>query len=83
MGYKAAIAKCFRPLKPGGWLLAAEGYVEEESDMQEWFFEEMESRRKGLDRELSDYVAGLRNEQETHDYCGKDEKACWWKERRL
>jgi tRNA (cmo5U34)-methyltransferase len=78
--YKAAIAKCFRLLKPGGWLLAAEGYVEEESDMQAWFFEEMEARRKGLDRELSDYVAGLRNEQETHYYCGKNEKARWWKE---
>lgn len=78
--YKATIAKCFRLLKPGGWLLAAEGYMEEDSDMQEWFCEEMEARRKGLDCELSDYVAGLRNEQETHYYCSKARKAEWWKE---
>ncbi len=78
--YKATIAKCFRLLKPGGWLLAAEGYVEEDSDMQEWFFEEMEVRRQGLDHELSENVAGLRNEQETHYYCSKARKADWWKE---
>jgi len=77
--YRATIAKCFRLLKPGGWLLAAEGYAEENSDMQEWFFEEMEVRRQGLDRELSDYVAGLRNEQETHYYCSKAKKAEWWR----
>ena len=45
--YKRAIAKCYRLLKPGGWLLAAEGYSEEGSDMQEWFFEEMEQPEKG------------------------------------
>lgn len=78
--YKAAISKCFRLLKPGGWLLAAEGYAEEDSDMQEWFFEEMESRRKGLDRELSETVARLRHEQETHYYCSKAKKALWWRE---
>jgi ubiquinone/menaquinone biosynthesis C-methylase UbiE len=77
--YKATIAKCFRLLNPGGWLLAAEGYMEEDSDMQEWFFEEMEVRRQGLDRELSDYVASLRNEQEMHYYCSKEEKAGWWR----
>lgn len=78
--YRATIAKCFRHLKPGGWLLVAEGYAEADSDMQEWFFEEIEARRKGLDRKLSDYVAGLRNEQETHYYCSKARKAGWWKE---
>jgi tRNA (cmo5U34)-methyltransferase len=76
--YKAAIAKCFRLLKPGGWHLAAEGYSEEGSDMQEWFFEEMEQRRKAIDPELSDFVARLRDERETHYYCSKADKEDWW-----
>ncbi len=76
--YKAAIAKCCRLLKPGGWLLAAEGYSEEGSDMQEWFFEEMEERRRAIDPELSDFVARLRDEKETHYYCSKAEKEDWW-----
>jgi tRNA (cmo5U34)-methyltransferase len=78
--YKAAIAKCYRRLKPGGWLLAAEGYAEEGSDMQEWFFEEMEQRRKAVDPELSEFVARLRNEKETHYYCSKAEKEEWWRQ---
>jgi cyclopropane fatty-acyl-phospholipid synthase-like methyltransferase len=78
--YKAAIAKCYRRLKPGGWLLAAEGYAEEGSDMQEWFFEEMEQRRKAVDPELSEFVARLRNEKETHYYCRKAEKEEWWRQ---
>ncbi|MHB8120345.1 MAG: class I SAM-dependent methyltransferase [Methanothrix sp.] len=76
--YKATIAKCYSLLKPGGWLLAAEGYAEEGSDMQEWFFEEMEERRKAIDPELSDFVARLRDEKETHYYCSKAEKEEWW-----
>ena len=78
--YKATIAECYRRLKPGGWLLAAEGYVEEGSDMQEWFFEEMEQRRKAVDPELSDFVARLRDEKETHYYCRTAEKDEWWKQ---
>lgn len=77
--YQAAIAKCYRQLMPGGWLLAAEGYAEEGSDMQEWFFEEMEERRKAVDPELSDFVARLRDEKETHYYAGKAEKEEWWR----
>jgi tRNA (cmo5U34)-methyltransferase len=78
--YQAAIAKCYRQLKPGGWLLAAEGYTEAGSDMQEWFFEGMEERRKAVDPELSDFVARLRDEKETHYYTGKDEKEEWWRQ---
>ena len=78
--YKAAIAKCYRLLKPGGWLLAAEGYSEEGSDMQEWFFQEMEDRRRAVDPELSDFVARLRDEKETHYYCSKAEKEDWWRQ---
>ncbi|MEI6103408.1 MAG: class I SAM-dependent methyltransferase [Methanothrix sp.] len=78
--YKEAIAKCYRLLKPGGWLLAAEGYVEEGSDMQERFFQEMEERRKAVDPELSEFVARLRNEKETHYYCSKAEKEEWWRQ---
>lgn len=76
--YKAAIEKCARLLVPGGWLLAAEGYAEEGSDMQEWFIQEMETRRLAIDP--SDSVARLRNELETHYYTSKKEKAEWWQD---
>ncbi len=78
--YQSAIAKCYRLLMPGGWLLAAEGYAEEGSDMQEWFFEEMEERRMAVDPKLSDFVARLRDEKETHYYCSKAEKEEWWRQ---
>ncbi len=78
--YKAAIEKCARRLVPGGWLLAAEGYAEKGSDMQEWFFQEMETRRMTVDPAISDFVAGLRNDLETHYYTSKAEKAGWWRE---
>jgi tRNA (cmo5U34)-methyltransferase len=77
--YQAAIAKCYRRLRPGGWLLAAEGYSQAGSDMQEWFFEEMEERRKTVDPQLSDFVARLRSEKETHYYASKAEKEEWWR----
>jgi tRNA (cmo5U34)-methyltransferase len=77
--YQAAIAKCYGRLKPGGWLLAAEGYSQAGSDMQEWFFEEMEERRRTVDPELSDFVARLRSEKETHYYASKAEKEEWWR----
>jgi len=78
--YRSVIEECFRLLRPGGWLIVAEGYEEEGSDMQEWFSGEMENRRKGLDPKLSDFVAGLRTDKEVHYYCSKAEKAEWWKE---
>jgi len=78
--YKAAIAKCYNLLRPGGWLLAAEGYAEAGSDMQEWFFLEMEERRKAVDPKLSDFVARLRDEKETHYYASKAEKEEWWRQ---
>ncbi len=78
--YKAAIKKCLRLLKPGGWLLAAEGYAEEGSDMQEWFFQEMETRRLKVDPATSDFVARLRDDLETHYYTSKREKEEWWRD---
>jgi tRNA (cmo5U34)-methyltransferase len=78
--YKAAIKKCLRLLKPGGWLLAAEGYAEEGSDMQEWFFQEMETRRLTVDPATSNFVARLRDDLETHYYTSKREKAKWWRD---
>ncbi len=77
--YQAAIAKCYRRLRPGGWLIAAEGYSQAGSDMQEWFFEEMEERRKTVDPQLSDFIARLRSEKETHYYASKAEKEEWWR----
>jgi ubiquinone/menaquinone biosynthesis C-methylase UbiE len=78
--YKTAIKECYRLLKPGGWLLASEGYAEAGSDMQEWFFQEMEARRMALDPNLSDFVAHLRSEKEIHYYTAKATKAGWWKD---
>ncbi len=78
--YQAAIAKCYRLLRPGGWLLAAEGYSQAGSDMQVWFFEEMERRRAAVDPKLSDFVARLRSEQETHYYASRAEKEEWWRQ---
>lgn len=78
--YQAANAKCFWLLKPAGWLLAAEGYAEEGRDIWEWFFQEMESRRKAVDPELSDFVARLRDEKEKHHYCSKAGKEGWWRQ---
>jgi hypothetical protein len=70
---------CHRLLKPGGWLIAVEGYKEDESDMLQWFNEEMEARRSRLDPKMSDFVAQLRSEKEVHYYCSKSQKADWWR----
>jgi hypothetical protein len=48
--------------------------------MQEWFFQKMEARRRTVDPAISDFVAGLRNDLETHYYTSKVEKAGWWRE---
>jgi cyclopropane fatty-acyl-phospholipid synthase-like methyltransferase len=78
--YRAVIEKCYHLLKPGGWLLAAEGYVEEGSDMQEWFFQEMGNRHKERDPDIFDFVARRRDENEAHYYCSKAEKGGWWRD---
>ncbi len=78
--YNLVLDKCFKLLKPGGWLIAVEGYAEEGSDMQEWFNQEMEDRRVSLDLGLSDFVASLRTEKEVHYYCSKAQKASWWRD---
>ena len=79
--YRSAIGKCFQLLRPGGWLIAVEGYAEEESDMVCWFSELMEARRELIDDpELSDFVSGLRAKDEVHYYAGKAQKAAWWRD---
>ncbi len=78
--YRRVLDSCHRLLKPGGWLIASEGYEEEDSDMLQWFNEEMELRRSRLDPKMSDFVAKLRSEKEVHYYCSKSEKAAWWRE---
>jgi len=79
--YKNAVDKCFDLLRPGGWLIAVEGYAEEESDMIGWF-EELMDERKALieDPELSDFVSSLRSNEEVHYYASKGQKAIWWRE---
>ncbi len=78
--YRAAIAGCQRLLLPGGWLLAAEGYSDEGSDAQEWFYSLMEERRRMVEPQVSDYIARLREVKETHYYCSREQKAAWWQE---
>jgi len=79
--YKTAIGKCFDLLRPGGWLIAVEGYSEEESDMLGWFEDLMEARKSLIkDPDLSDFVSSLRSEEEVHYYASKKQKAAWWRE---
>jgi SAM-dependent methyltransferase len=78
--YRETLRKCFQILRPGGWLIAVEGYDEPGSDMQEWFSSQMEARRQEADIELSDFVAALRERKEVHYFTSKEEKAGWWRE---
>ncbi|HII06539.1 MAG TPA: methyltransferase domain-containing protein [Methanotrichaceae archaeon] len=79
--YKTAIEKCFNILSPGGWLIAVEGYTEEESDMIGWF-EDIMSAKKALieDPDLCDFVSSLRSKEEVHYYTSKSQKAVWWRD---
>lgn len=78
--YRKVLDSCYRLLKPGGWLIAVEGYEEDDSDMLQWFNEEMEDRRSRLDPKISDFIAQLRSEKEVHYYFSKGQKADWWRE---
>lgn len=78
--YKAVLNKCYDLLKPGGWLIAVEGYEEMKSDMLQWFNEEMDVRKGELDPNLADFVTQLRDEKEVHYYSSKAQKAIWWRE---
>lgn len=78
--YKRTVEKCFRLLAPGGWLIAAEGYINEGIDMQEWFIQEMEARRMRIDPDISDSISRLRDEMENHYFASKEEKKIWWEE---
>jgi tRNA (cmo5U34)-methyltransferase len=76
--YRAVIEKCYNLLAPGGWLIAVEGYREKDSDMLEWFNEQMEEKRNKLDPRMSTFVANLREQKELHYYSSKCEKMKWW-----
>lgn len=79
--YRAAIKTCNDLLRPGGWLIAVEGYAEEESEMKTWFEEMMAERRPLIeDPVLSKFVSGLRATEEVHHRATKDQKAAWWRE---
>jgi tRNA (cmo5U34)-methyltransferase len=77
--YGKVVEKCFDILVPGGWLMTVEGYEEEGSDMIQWFNEEMQVRRIGLDSEISSYIGELRNNNEIHYYTSKRQKETFWK----
>jgi SAM-dependent methyltransferase len=78
--YRTVLRKCFDLLKPGGWLMAVEGYDEKEGDLLQWFNMEMEQRRSRLDPKLADFVAQLRIEKEVHYYSSKSQKEAWWRQ---
>ena len=77
--YRAVLKECYNLLVPGGWLIVAEGYQEQDSDMQEWFNEQMEERRNKLDPRMSTFVAALREQKEIHNYSSKCQKENWWR----
>jgi tRNA (cmo5U34)-methyltransferase len=76
--YRAALEECYNLLAPGGRLIAVEGYREENSDMLEWFNQQMEERRNMLEPRMSDFVARLREQKEIHYYSSKCQKENWW-----
>lgn len=76
--YRSVIEKCYNLLAPGGLFIAVEGYEEENSDMLEWFNQQMEERRNRLDPRMSTFVANLREQKEIHYYSRKCEKEKWW-----
>jgi 2-polyprenyl-3-methyl-5-hydroxy-6-metoxy-1,4-benzoquinol methylase len=78
--YKRTIEKCFELLRPGGWIIAAEGYAEPEAICQRWFFEEMKEHQKMVNPELAEFIAKSRHNKEVHYHCSKAEKAGWWKD---
>lgn len=78
--YKVVLSKCYDLLRPGGWLMAVEGYDENEGDMLRWFNEAMDVRRNRLDPGMANFVAQLRDEKEVHYYSSKAQKAIWWRE---
>jgi ubiquinone/menaquinone biosynthesis C-methylase UbiE len=77
--YRALLEECYNLLAPGGWLIAVEGYQEEDSDMLEWFNQQMEERRNKLDPRMSTFVARLREQKEIHYYSSKSQKENWWR----
>ena len=77
--YRAVLEDCYDLLTPGGWLIAVEGYQEEESDMLEWFNQQMEERRNELDPGMSTFVATLREQKEIHYFSSKCQKEDWWR----
>ena len=77
--YRAVLEDCYDLLTPGGWLIAVEGYQEEESDMLEWFNQQMEERRNELDPGMSTFVATLREQKEIHYFSSKCQKENWWR----
>jgi len=77
--YRAVMEKCYNLLAPGGWLIAVEGYQEEDSDMLEWFNQQMEEGRNKLDPRMSTFVARLREQKEIHYYSSKRQKENWWR----
>jgi ubiquinone/menaquinone biosynthesis C-methylase UbiE len=77
--YRDVICQCRKLIKPGGWLLAVEGYDDGEGMLQ-WFNELMDDRKKRLDRNLADFVAKLRDQKEVHYYSSKAQKEAWWRD---
>jgi tRNA (cmo5U34)-methyltransferase len=78
--YRRTIEKCHRLLRPGGWIIAAEGYAESEATCRRWFIDEIKERQNMVDPELMKFVTGLRHSKEVHYHCSKTEKAKWWRD---
>jgi SAM-dependent methyltransferase len=77
--YRDVLDECRKLLRPGGWLIAVEGY-DDGQGMLEWFNQLMDDRKNKLDPELAGFVAQLRDQKEVHYYASKAQKAEWWRE---
>ncbi|HWQ19186.1 MAG TPA: class I SAM-dependent methyltransferase [Methanotrichaceae archaeon] len=77
--YRNVIDECRKLLRPGGWLIAVEGYDDGEG-MLEWFNQQMDDNKKRLDPRLAEFVAQLRDQKEVHYYSSKAQKEALWRD---
>jgi SAM-dependent methyltransferase len=82
LAYESCLSQFLRILKPGGALVAVEGYAGK--TLQELFFHEMAVaetnavRNGAITQELLTEIKRRSAEEETHHYTTMDEKKAWW-----
>ena len=79
--YKITLQKCLSLLKPGGWFIDVEGFMERETDLSLWLREQMfENKEKFKNTEWASCIFDSRKKHEKHYLCSKSRKKSWWKQ---